>query len=231
MNCLFEVFISPLSEHYLETFSKCGFIWCKSRGLASFCPFILLIYASPWNWWQVLLSICSLLTDPNPDDPLVPEIAHMYKTDRAKYESTARSWTQKYAMGWCWIPFLACMIDFACLINFNLCMDEYPKVSVRCFPYLSCRIQAGNVLKFLNVLNFQVWIQHSMLPFVNRIGKTPNVSFTPMFWAILLLSVFVAFRIAFTHSIVGWFEENWHLIEEVDATWSVQPASWIRDVN
>ncbi|EAZ32338.1 hypothetical protein OsJ_16548 [Oryza sativa Japonica Group] len=36
---------------------------------------------------KVLLSICSLLTDPNPDDPLVPEIAHMYKTDRAKYES------------------------------------------------------------------------------------------------------------------------------------------------
>lgn len=49
---------------------------------------------------QVLLSICSLLTDPNPDDPLVPEIAHMYKTDKVKYESSARSWTQKYAMGW-----------------------------------------------------------------------------------------------------------------------------------
>ncbi|KAL3680972.1 hypothetical protein R1sor_023928 [Riccia sorocarpa] len=48
---------------------------------------------------KVLLSICSLLTDPNPDDPLVPEIAHMYKTDRAKYEATARNWTQKYAMG------------------------------------------------------------------------------------------------------------------------------------
>jgi cation transporter-like permease len=32
---------------------------------------------------QVLLSICSLLTDPNPDDPLVPEIAHVYRTDRA----------------------------------------------------------------------------------------------------------------------------------------------------
>ncbi|KAM7257369.1 hypothetical protein ACFE04_013110 [Oxalis oulophora] len=47
---------------------------------------------------KVLLSICSLLTDPNPEDPLVPEIAHMYKTDRAKYEATARSWTQKYAM-------------------------------------------------------------------------------------------------------------------------------------
>jgi ubiquitin-conjugating enzyme E2 D/E len=48
---------------------------------------------------KVLLSICSLLTDPNPDDPLVPEIAHMYKTDRSKYEGTARNWTQKYAMG------------------------------------------------------------------------------------------------------------------------------------
>lgn len=49
---------------------------------------------------QVLLSICSLLTDPNPDDPLVPQIAYMYKNERAKYEATARSWTQKYATNW-----------------------------------------------------------------------------------------------------------------------------------
>ena len=35
---------------------------------------------------KVLLSICSLLTDPNPDDPLVPEIAHLYKTNRAEFE-------------------------------------------------------------------------------------------------------------------------------------------------
>lgn len=48
---------------------------------------------------KVLLSICSLLTDPNPDDPLVPEIAHIYKTDRTRYEDTAREWTRKYAMG------------------------------------------------------------------------------------------------------------------------------------
>eukprot|EP00013_Stygamoeba_regulata_P010354 CAMPEP_0177684572 /NCGR_PEP_ID=MMETSP0447-20121125/32511_1 /TAXON_ID=0 /ORGANISM="Stygamoeba regulata, Strain BSH-02190019" /LENGTH=141 /DNA_ID=CAMNT_0019194445 /DNA_START=189 /DNA_END=611 /DNA_ORIENTATION=- len=41
---------------------------------------------------KVLLSICSLLTDPNPDDPLVPEIANLYKTDRAKYENNAREW-------------------------------------------------------------------------------------------------------------------------------------------
>lgn len=47
---------------------------------------------------KVLLSICSMLTDPNPDDPLVPEIAHLYKTDRSRYEATAREWTRKYAM-------------------------------------------------------------------------------------------------------------------------------------
>lgn len=48
----------------------------------------------------VLLSICSLLCDPNPDDPLVPEIARIYKTDREKYNELAREWTRKYAM-WC----------------------------------------------------------------------------------------------------------------------------------
>ena len=51
------------------------------------------LYATP----AVVLSICSLLTDPNPDDPLVPEIARIYKTDRAKYEATAKEWTKKYA--------------------------------------------------------------------------------------------------------------------------------------
>jgi len=47
---------------------------------------------------KVLLSVCSLLTDPNPDDPLVPEIANTFKLDYAKYEKTAREWTTKYAM-------------------------------------------------------------------------------------------------------------------------------------
>ena len=39
---------------------------------------------------KVLLSICSLLTDPNPDDPLVPEIAQIFRTDRGKHDETAR---------------------------------------------------------------------------------------------------------------------------------------------
>ena len=46
---------------------------------------------------KVLLSISSLLTDPNPNDPLVPEIAQVYLKDRAKHDATAREWVQKYA--------------------------------------------------------------------------------------------------------------------------------------
>eukprot|EP01129_Flabellula_baltica_P011289 TRINITY_DN490_c0_g1_i1.p1 TRINITY_DN490_c0_g1~~TRINITY_DN490_c0_g1_i1.p1 ORF type:complete len:151 (+),score=28.20 TRINITY_DN490_c0_g1_i1:35-487(+) len=45
---------------------------------------------------RVLLSICSLLTDPNPDDPLIPDIAHQYNTNRSAYEATAKDWTLKY---------------------------------------------------------------------------------------------------------------------------------------
>jgi ubiquitin-protein ligase len=61
-----------------------------------FFPSLALV--GPRLTFAVLLSICSMLTDPNPDDPLVPEIAHVYKTDRARYESTAREWTRKYAI-------------------------------------------------------------------------------------------------------------------------------------
>lgn len=46
---------------------------------------------------KVLLSISSLLTDPNPDDPYVPDIANIYKTDRNLYEKNAKEWTKKYA--------------------------------------------------------------------------------------------------------------------------------------
>eukprot|EP01132_Coremiostelium_polycephalum_P005802 gene5802-7215_t len=46
---------------------------------------------------KVLLSISALLSDPNPDDPLVPEIAHLFKSDKPKFEATAKEWTRKYA--------------------------------------------------------------------------------------------------------------------------------------
>uniref|UniRef100_A0A7S0QJN9 UBC core domain-containing protein n=1 Tax=Cryptomonas curvata TaxID=233186 RepID=A0A7S0QJN9_9CRYP len=47
---------------------------------------------------KVLLSICSLLTDANPNDPLVPEAAHLYKSNKARFNQIAQEWTQKYAM-------------------------------------------------------------------------------------------------------------------------------------
>lgn len=46
---------------------------------------------------KVLLSISSLVADPNPDDPLVPEIAHIYKTNRPEFDRMARDWTRRYA--------------------------------------------------------------------------------------------------------------------------------------
>ena len=46
---------------------------------------------------KVLLSICSLLTYPNPDDPLVPEIAKLYKFKKDEYNKQAREWVRKYA--------------------------------------------------------------------------------------------------------------------------------------
>ena len=46
---------------------------------------------------KVLLSITSLLSDCNPDDPLVPEIAVLYKNDRESHDRRARTWTILYA--------------------------------------------------------------------------------------------------------------------------------------
>jgi ubiquitin-conjugating enzyme E2 D/E len=46
---------------------------------------------------KVLLSICSLMDDPNPNDPLVSEIAELLRKNKPLHDETARSWTMKYA--------------------------------------------------------------------------------------------------------------------------------------
>ena len=46
---------------------------------------------------KVVLSIISLLNDPNPDDPLIPEIAQIYLNDRAQYIENAKRHTLIYA--------------------------------------------------------------------------------------------------------------------------------------
>jgi ubiquitin-conjugating enzyme E2 D/E len=48
---------------------------------------------------KVLLSICSLLTDPNPKDPLAPEVATLYMNDREAFDKEAKRWTLMYASG------------------------------------------------------------------------------------------------------------------------------------
>ncbi|KAF9219297.1 hypothetical protein BS17DRAFT_789616, partial [Gyrodon lividus] len=55
------------------------------------------------NWspalslFKVMLSLSSLLTDPNPHDPLIPSIATEYMRNRAQHDRTARRWTELYA--------------------------------------------------------------------------------------------------------------------------------------
>jgi len=46
---------------------------------------------------KVLLSISSLLADANPKDPLVPDVARLYETNRAEFNRIAREWTLLYA--------------------------------------------------------------------------------------------------------------------------------------
>ncbi|KAJ3609616.1 hypothetical protein NHX12_024135, partial [Muraenolepis orangiensis] len=46
---------------------------------------------------KVLLSICSLLTDCNPADPLVGSIATQYSTNRPEHDRIAKQWTKRYA--------------------------------------------------------------------------------------------------------------------------------------
>ena len=46
---------------------------------------------------KVLLSICSLLTDCNPNDPLVASIANQYVSNREEHDKIAKEWTRRFA--------------------------------------------------------------------------------------------------------------------------------------
>lgn len=46
---------------------------------------------------HVILSICSLLDDPNTQDPMMPDIARQYETDRDAFKQKAQWWTRQYA--------------------------------------------------------------------------------------------------------------------------------------
>ncbi|KAG2159122.1 ubiquitin-conjugating enzyme/RWD-like protein [Suillus bovinus] len=65
------------------------------------------------NWspalslFKVMLSLSSLLTDPNPQDPLVPSIATEYVRNRVQHDRTARRWTELYARSPVSVPALS----------------------------------------------------------------------------------------------------------------------------
>eukprot|EP00933_Yihiella_yeosuensis_P047294 TRINITY_DN4303_c2_g1_i1.p1 TRINITY_DN4303_c2_g1~~TRINITY_DN4303_c2_g1_i1.p1 ORF type:complete len:267 (-),score=39.07 TRINITY_DN4303_c2_g1_i1:75-875(-) len=46
---------------------------------------------------KVILSYIYMMSEPNPDDPMRSEIAHLYKTDRVAHDQKAREWAKKYA--------------------------------------------------------------------------------------------------------------------------------------
>ncbi len=46
---------------------------------------------------KILLSICSLMNEPNPDDPLMPDIANEFSDNLPLFKQNASSWTKIYA--------------------------------------------------------------------------------------------------------------------------------------
>ena len=88
----------PFFQFPLKVTFRTRIYHCNINSQGAICPDILKDNWSPaLTISKVLLSICSLLTDCNPKDPLVGSIAQQYITNKSEHDRTARLWTQRYA--------------------------------------------------------------------------------------------------------------------------------------